>query len=163
MPMFTPERAILNLRRTPVILNGVLIGVDQALAQTATDGADGWSVLEVVCHLNDFEAIFLERIRMMIESDNPQFPAYDQVALADERRYADQDFVAVLTNLMSRRRSTIDYVSALDAEQWARPGIHAAHGAVTVMDTVVNMPLHDVIHIEQILKALGKATPFSEL
>ena len=39
------------------------------------DGADGWSVLEILCHLRDYQAIFAERIRRILEEELPTFTA----------------------------------------------------------------------------------------
>lgn len=163
MPLFTAQAALRDFLKTPVILNAVLSGVDQQRAQTATDGADGWSVLEVVCHLNDYEQIFLDRAKQIINEDRPDFPPYSQNELAAANRYSEQALTEVLASYYSRRRSFIDFLHGLPDEQWARSGVHASYGEMTLVELVVKTTLHDVNHIEQIVKALGTSPQLSAL
>ena len=160
MPIFTPEKALRDLPKTPNILGVILRGVDQQRAQTARDGADGWSVLEVVCHLNDFEQIFLERSRLIVETDTPRYPSVDQEALVQSNHYAEQNIVQAFGSYISRRRTHLAYLRGLTPDQWERRGIHPAAGEVTLIEHVTNTTLHDVNHIEQIVRALGLAQPF---
>ncbi|MFN8447054.1 MAG: DinB family protein [Anaerolineae bacterium] len=159
MPMFTPEKALRDFPKTPVILSAILQSVDQRRAQEARDGADGWNVLEVVCHLNDFEQIFFDRARRIVETDLPRLESVDQNALVRDNRYAEQSLAEALASYLSRRRAFIAFLRGLSAEQWQRKGIHYASGEVTLVDFVTNTTLHDVNHIGQILNALGSA-PF---
>ena len=53
MSILTPAGLLRSMSRTPVILEGLLNGVDQGRATAATDGPDGWSVVEIVCHLRE--------------------------------------------------------------------------------------------------------------
>ena len=49
-----------------------------------------WSVLEYGCHVRDVHRIFRQRVRLMLDEDEPRFPNWDQdeTALADD--YASQ-------------------------------------------------------------------------
>ena len=70
------------------------------------DGADGWSVLEIICHLRDYQAIFAERIRRILEEEDPTFRLYDEqarLALVIENDYANQDLRQVLDDYRSTR------------------------------------------------------------
>ena len=49
------------LRKTPVILRGLVAGLDDAAAK-ARAGDDGWAVVEVVGHLVDAERRAIDRI-----------------------------------------------------------------------------------------------------
>src|SRR5450432_1503639 len=124
MPMFTPEKAVGNLSKTPVILNAILHGVDQARAQQATDGPDGWSVLEVMCHLNDMEQIYFDRARLAVETDLPKYPDFDQNASVIANHYAEQNFADVWASTLSKRRAFLAFLRGLTPDQWGRRGIH---------------------------------------
>jgi hypothetical protein len=157
MTMMQPEKFLRSMRKTPVILAAVLRGVTQEHAQASTDGADGWSVVEVMCHLRDYEELFFRRARMMLDSDNPTLPGYDQGALALERDYAHQELAEAFGAYLQTRQSFIHLLAGLNTDQWTRVGIHPETGDINLLELAMNVGLHDVNHIEQIVRALGLA------
>lgn len=155
MPALNPTRTINLLRKNPTTLSVILRGVDQAQAQSARDGADGWSVLEIVCHLNDYEEIFMARNQAIIAEDMPTLMTYDPPTLARERNYQGQDFKAVFASWIARRKAHLEFLSALTPEQLERTGVHPAWGQPSVHEAIIVTSQHDGDHIEQIIRALG--------
>lgn len=155
MTFVTPDRFITNARRTPVILHGLLNGVSQEQAMAATDGPDGWSVVEVVCHLRDFEGFFRHRVELMLREDNPELPAYDHEALAIERDYQHQSLRDALAVLLEERRGFLALFESLRPEQYARCGVHPENGPISVLDALVQLTNHDITHLDQITRCLG--------
>jgi hypothetical protein len=153
--MLSTEKALRSLRKTPAILDFVLRDVDQSRAQTARDGKDGWNVLEVVCHLNDLETIYTERARLILAQDNPHFAPVDQVGLVAANRYAEQHFRQMLARFHEKRGQFLALLEGLTPEQWERHGVHPETGDTTLRELAVNTALHDLNHIEQIVKALA--------
>src|SRR5690606_41344616 len=102
-------------------------------ATTATDGANGWSVLEVVCHLNDMEAISLTRAQQIVETTVPMFPPVDHEALVTENEYAQQDFATIVAVYAARRDDFVNYLRGLSPEQWQRTGVHPTWGEITLL------------------------------
>lgn len=150
-------RYLAHMIRTPTILHGLLAGVSQERAQAATDGPDGWSVVQIVCHLRDFEGFFRGRVELMLNQDNPVLPAYDHEALAIERDYQNQDLRAALATLLEERRAYHSLFSSLRPEQWERVGQHPEAGPMSVLDAAIQVASHDVDHIEQIARCLDLA------
>jgi len=157
MPILTPDRSLMYMRKTPVILEAILRDVSQEQAQQATDGPSGWSVVEVMCHLRDWEDIFIERTRMILESDNPQLPNYDQEEMARTRHYATQNLRAAFDAYTARREEFLKLLTGLTEEQWQRRGTHPRMGDHNMIELAANTALHDLNHIEQIVRALGLA------
>src|SRR5215213_8812917 len=155
MPVFTPERVIQTLRRTPVVLGGLIEGLSQQQAQTATDGPDGWSVVEIVCHLRDWEDITYKRTRQILDEDYPQFSGLDAAAMARERDYQHQDLRQTFDALVAKRRELVTLVSGLTDEPWQRRALHPVWGDISTLDSSLNVIFHDLNHIEQVVKALG--------
>jgi len=56
---------------TPETLTLLLAGVSQEQAKAARGGDEGWSVIEVLCHLRDAEEIGLQRDIQMRDRENP--------------------------------------------------------------------------------------------
>jgi hypothetical protein len=155
MTIVTKTRALRRMQQTPVILNGLLRNVSQETALACTDGPNGWSVLEVMCHLYDFEEIYTGRVRRALAEDTPAFDPIDQNALVQTNRYREQNLRDRFNGYLERRRAFLDLLTSLTDEQWRRTGIHSSFGELTITEIALNTPLHDVDHIEQITRALG--------
>ncbi|HVU10851.1 MAG TPA: DinB family protein [Phototrophicaceae bacterium] len=155
MPIFTPDKALRDLPKTPVILSIILKDVTQQQAQTARDGADGWTVLEVMCHLNDYEQVFVERTHQIVESDYPHIENIDHLAWVSDHRYAEQQLADVFARYLSTRRAHLAFLRGLTPDQWQRKALSMLWGEITLVEHVTNITFHDVNHTEQIIKALG--------
>lgn len=155
MPALNPTRTMNLMRKNTTTLSVILRGVDQAQAQASRDGAEGWSVLEIVCHLNDYEEIFMARNQAIVAEAMPTLATYDPPTLATERNYQGQDFKDVLSSWIARRKAHLEFLSALTPEQWERRGVHPTWGQPTINELIVVTSQHDGDHIEQIIRALG--------
>jgi hypothetical protein len=155
MPLLNPERTLRALRKTPVLINALIRDLDPARAQNLTDGPDGWNTVEIVCHLNDFETIFGDRIRRALAEDNPHFAKVDHEALVIEHRYREQDLQQVFAQYLEKRRALVDLLQGLTPEGWSRRSVHPDMGDCTVLEQAINIALHDVTHIEQMTRTLG--------
>jgi hypothetical protein len=153
--LLSPAKALRTLRKTPVILENLLRGVTQEQAVTLRDGPDGWSVLFVACHLRDFERIYRERIDAMLAEDHPTFAITSNDQLAEQNRYADQDLRAVLADMAQQRAGLLARLADLDDTAWERTGTHPQQGPARVLDVAINIGLHDVDHIEQMIGCLA--------
>ena len=146
-----------GLEKSGQILDLVLSGVTQEEAQTIRDGAEGWSVLEIMCHLRDYQDIFATRIRRMLEEDNPMFELYDEaarMAMVVENDYAKQNLRSVVADFRSTRRELINRLSSLRDDQWNRVGSFAEDDEVDIAMPVAHTMLHDGDHTEQIARIL---------
>ena len=157
MPILNPFKALRTLRKTPLLLQHALQGVGQQSAIARTDGPDGWSILFIVCHLRDYEAAFSKRVADMLAFDCPALAPWDQLALAEAHRYGEQQFDAVLANLQRMRRATLVVLEDLNEAQWRRAGVNPEQGEGTVLDVAISAGLHDIDHIEQILRCTARA------
>ena len=154
MTMLTPGRFIKALKRTPVLLDSLLCGVTQERASAARDGADGWNVIEIVCHLRDFEAIFFERAQRLVAEDRPVLPPYDHEALARERDYAAQSLDEAFAGFIANREAFIAWLKARSEADWTRTGIHPEQGEYSVLEQALQAACHDIDHLEQIARCL---------
>lgn len=158
MTMVTPKRFVRSMGQTPVLLDAILGGVDQPRAMAATDPGDGdrgWSVVEVVCHLRDFDGFFRGRVESMLAEENPRLPAYDHVALARDRDYAHQDLRTAFAAWVAERRRFLTLLEGLTPAQWSRTRVHPEAGSMTILDAAVRAAHHDILHSEQIVRCLG--------
>jgi hypothetical protein len=147
-------KALRTLRKTAALLAMTLADVRQEQAETLRDGADGWSVLLICCHLRDYEIAWYERVEQMLAEENPSFRTFDHNALVTQNAYASQNLRAVLADLGTRRAALIARLAALDDTQWQRSGSHPEQGPGNILDIAINAGLHDLDHLEQITRCL---------
>lgn len=145
------------MRHTLATLEFILADVSQQMATSRrdpNDGDKGWTVLEVVCHLRDFDRIFRSRARRILTEHEPRFERCDHERMVVEFRYNDQDLRTALAELRASRIETADFFEALRGEQWQRSGVHPERGRFTMDDALMQVGLHDMLHIEQITRIL---------
>jgi hypothetical protein len=146
------------LRATPETLQGLLQEVTLQRAREARGGDEGWSVIEVVCHLRDTEAFALQRMQTIRDEAQPLIEGFDQEAWARERDYAGAELAEALAEFGDWRTKHAAALAALLAEQWERTGQHAKLGTVSISNHTLHLVWHDAIHLAQIARQLGKGT-----
>jgi hypothetical protein len=104
-----------------------------------------WSPLEYACHVRDVHRIFAERLRLMLEQDDPQFANWDQDATAIEDRYADQDPATVAVELVAAAADIAAIYAGVEGDEWQRPG-RRSNGSVFTVETLGVYHLHDIEH-----------------
>ena len=149
------QRHLWQARVTCEILGHILQNVSAAQAREWRDGPEGWSIVEIVCHLRDFDEIFYRRARMMLEQDYPKLPAYDHEAMAIERAYQRQAAATAYDELKASRRRFVDFFKSLTDEAWRRGGIHPERGDFAMTDALMQVVLHDIDHLEQITRVMA--------
>lgn len=105
---------------------------------------DQWSALEYGCHVRDVFALFNERLRLMLESDNPQFQNWDQDVTAVEQRYDLQDPTTVTEELIAAGHALADRWDSV-GDDWQRTG-NRSDGSSFTVETFGRYFLHDVVH-----------------
>ena len=149
---------ISNLRKSYQILGMVLDGITQEQAETIRDGDDGWTILEIMCHLRDYQEIFMGRAEQMLKEDNPAITPFDadaREAMIIEREYAKQNLLAVFNDYVATRHHFIALVESLDDADLDRIGTHPMTGTIAVATPIFHTTLHDADHTEQIARILG--------
>ena len=153
--MYDLHRELIEtLAATPETLTGLLRGINEAQARSAKGGDEGWSVIEVLCHLRDADQIGLYRMQAMRDQDNPLIVGWDQDALARERNYAEADLAPALADFIRFRSAYVAALKALTPEQWERPGHNTAIGDLTIVAHAIHRTYHDSIHCAQIARQL---------
>ena len=104
-----------------------------------------WSPLEYACHVRDVHTIFDERVVLMIDSDDPAFPNWDQDTTAIDSAYADQDPIEVAEGLRNAAAQVSGRYGAIKGDTWRRTG-RRSDGAVFTVASLARYHLHDVEH-----------------
>jgi len=155
MAMFTADKALRAMEKTPLILKYILHDLSNESAQQLAPTAKGWNALEVMCLLVDLEDIFFTRAKRMISENKPEFPTTNPDELAIQHDYAHQDIYDMYERFVERRKEFVAYLTPLQEEEWSRRGVHPSSGVITVLELATNVGLHDLNHIAQMTEALG--------
>lgn len=156
--MYDSARDLIDsMSSAPDALEGLLVGVDDDLAGRARGGDEGWSVVQVLCHLRDAEGRAVERLRAMRDEDEPLLVAYDQDAWAVERDYAGDDLRRAAAAFAHHRADHVAELRALPAAAWERAGRHEEQGRITVRNHTTHIATHDLQHLAQVARALRDA------
>lgn len=146
----------LQLRKALQTVNSVLTTSTDADATTYRDGGQGWTALEVLCHLRDYDDVLLERARSTVEQDMPDITSPNVEALATERRYNSQPLRLAYEQWAERREMLLAYLEGLDEGAWAREANHPRQGPMSLQDQLAFIAYHDLNHIEQMTRILAE-------
>ena len=148
--MSVSPRLIERLRTFPAF-------VEQTLARTsAADAArppeaGGFSLVEHVCHLRDYDdAGCVGRIGRILTERDPALPDFDGATIARERHYRRQDLTSAVAAFGRNRARTVVVASALSSAELARPARLGTRDAVTVGDLLEIVADHDEEHRREI-------------
>jgi hypothetical protein len=106
---------------------------------------DRWSDLEYACHVRDVFRLYDERLRLMLDGDDPTFPNWDQDATAVADRYLEQDPATVAAELGEAGGALAHSFAGVTGEEWQRTG-RRSDGARFTVATFARYFVHDPVH-----------------
>jgi hypothetical protein len=126
-----------------LLVGEVLIGDDTSLR--IRPAPDRWSTLEYGAHVRDVFELFLCRLSLMLDTDDPLFPNWDQDETAIASQYHLQNPSQVGEELRVAADELADAFDAIDAEVWQRPG-RRSDGASFTVESFARYLIHDPVH-----------------
>ena len=119
---------------------------------------DKWSVSEVLAHVAEAEIGAYWRYRQMIEHNGLSLSGYDQDLWYKLGDYGSRDAKESLHMFRLLREGNLRMFDGLTPEQWQRGGVHVERGPMTVADLAKQIAGHDINHLAQVQKLVGKAS-----
>jgi len=107
--------------------------------------AQVWSPLEYACHVRDVLRLYDERLRLMLEQDDPMLANWDQDETAARDAYGEQDPAAVVAQLQEAGQALVARPDGVHGADWDRPG-RRSDGARFTVASFSQYVLHDVEH-----------------
>ena len=129
---------------------------------TSRPGPGKWSILEVVVHIADSDAISIDRMKRILIEDNPPLLYADETAYVDRLFTHEQDLEDALVLLEVGRRQWARVLRRLPEAAFARAGQHNRRGRVTLGEMVQDYIEHIDDHLKYIVgkrEKLGKPLP----
>jgi uncharacterized damage-inducible protein DinB len=134
-------------RQQTVWLQGLEGALDSLAAVVAGDDESTREAMEpVVAHLVSTESRFFRQTRRMVEEEHPDL---DFAPVGEVEVLSLDEAVAAFEAI---RVEHLDYLTALEPEDWSRGGIVTGLGEVTILSTVQYMIAHDAKHLAQVAR-----------
>jgi DinB superfamily len=149
--------AIAMLQRTPIVIDALLRGLPDNWV-TADEGAGTWTPFDVVGHLIHGERTgWMPRARMILDhGESRAFDGFNRSAQFDESK--GKTLTDLLDEFATERRRNLNQLAAMqltDADL-DRRGRHPELGVVTLRQLLATWVAHDLDHIVQIARVLGR-------
>ena len=109
-----------------------------------------WSVLEVVCHLSDFELVYADRLKRVIAEDRPTLFGGDPDLFAARLAYQVRDLQEELQVIASVRRQVTRFLRTLEPGEFGRIGVHSSDGPLTMQTLLKRITGHIPHHADLI-------------
>ena len=141
----------------PALLRQAVRGMsrEQILARPV---AGKWSTQECVCHIADFEPVYVDRMTRVIAQEKPTYFGGDPDLYAAKLAYAARDVEEELNLIEACRKHMLRILCSLPESAFQRKGNHSEAGEQTLEKLLTNVTKHIPHHIDFIRekrKALG--------
>jgi uncharacterized damage-inducible protein DinB len=114
---------------------------------TARPGPGAWSILEVVVHLTDSDAISIDRMKRILTEDDPPLLYADETAYVDKLHTHAQDLEDALVLMEVGRRQWARVLRLLPDAAFSRTGRHNKRGTVSLGEMVASYVAHIDDHL----------------
>ncbi len=152
----TPERAGLidALAALPAQLEALVAGLgpDELITPYL---AGEWSVAQNVHHLVDSHMNSYIRCKLIMTEERPPLKPYDQDAWAALPDGAEADIAVSLAMLHGLHTRWARFWRNLPEEAWAREGLHAEYGPMSLASILRSYVAHGEGHLDQIQRTLA--------
>lgn len=120
--------------------------------------AGKWTTHECICHIADFEPVYVDRMTRVIAQEQPTYFGGDPDLYAAKLAYSARDMEEELNLIEACRKHLVRILRTLDEADFQRKGNHSEAGEQTLEKLLSNVTKHIPHHIEFIRekrKALG--------
>jgi DinB superfamily len=150
-----------KLSRTPALIAEVVAGVPELLVRVRSGP---FALVEHVRHLGDLEREgFGERIRKLMQEEDPFLPDFDGERTARERAYLQADLSLALAAFAAAREETLRLLRSVPDAAWSRSGRQEGVGRVVLGDLPRRILDHDRAHLNEIADLLTDLVPAHRL
>ena len=154
---FQLEEAKEILRQTPATLDALLRPLSQTWIER-NEGPGTWSPFDVVGHLiHGEETDWIPRARIIInDGESRPFEPFDRVAMFEKSK--GKSLVELLDTFSRLRSSNLRQLEEMNVtpEMLEKRGTHPELGTVTLGQLLAAWVVHDLGHIAQIVRVMGR-------
>lgn len=155
--LFKPAFASLlnQLGEMPVFLERTVASLPRELLQKSP-AEDQFPLIEHLWHLRDCDPdLYALRIRKVLREDRPRLEPVDVGAWYGDRRYREKSGAQAIAEFAQLRADLVADLQPLEERDFARTGIRADGGDITLLGLIEQLLEHDRDHRWRIASILG--------
>jgi len=107
-----------------------------------------WSTKQVICHIADFEPVYVDRMKRVIAEHEPTLLSGDPDLFAARLAYDQRDVAVELDFIEAARRHMEPILRSLRPEDFLRKGNHSEAGPITLEKLLTNITNHIPHHVK---------------
>ena len=107
-----------------------------------------WSVLQIVCHLADFELVYADRIKRVIAEEEPTLFGGDPDVFAARLAYTQRNPDEELDVIKAVRREVARILKTLAVKDFERIGRHSTDGPLSLKQLLERIAGHIPHHVQ---------------
>jgi uncharacterized damage-inducible protein DinB len=143
------------LRRAPGIIVPLVREVPEDLLKRQPRPGK-WSAHEHACHLAEVQAMFFERLELMLGHEHPTIRPYLPEREHDADALLRLDLDQALERLVADRARLVARLEELSEADWARTADHGEYSHYSVFILFRHAAMHDMLHAYRIEELLLK-------
>jgi hypothetical protein len=150
---------ILNgLEMTPIVATTLLkdFGTGAAIWDIRL-APERFTLRESLAHLADWDGVWTDRVRRILELEDPIFPDIDEGQIAIDRHYESSDPQESLRRFQADRANLVALLRAQPEEAWARMGTRGGFTPMTLEEFLGLILGHDSYHLRQVAETVNLA------
>ena len=107
-----------------------------------------WSTKQVICHIADFEPVYVDRMKRVIAEHEPTLLSGDPDLFAARLAYDQRDVAVELDFIEAARKHMEPILRSLRPEDFLRQGNHSEAGPITLEKLLTNITNHIPHHVK---------------
>jgi len=111
-----------------------------------------WSVFEHIVHLQTYQHAFIERVRTLLEGDNPSFDRYSAESDPLFLDNCQRSFREIMQDYLEMRKEIVAGILTLPESDYAKTAVHPLYGKQTLPQWLNFFLLHESHHLFTIFK-----------
>jgi hypothetical protein len=140
-----------EVRYSTEMIRALLAGVEPEAARLKPS-AEGWSILEVVCHLCDEEREdFREHLDFILHRQDEKWHAIDSGAWVTERNYNQQNLAEMREKFFLEREKSLAWLKGLQNPDWEKT-YTTPYRTISAGEMFACWVAHDNLHIRQLVE-----------
>jgi len=145
---YDPLEVMDHLEATPKQFEHMIAGMSEQTANRKI-ASGGWSAAEVITHIKDADGVLNQRVKLLLDQDNPSLEFQAVFEWAESRQEA-LSISDALEAYKKSRKETLQRLTDLPFANWWRRGQHQEFGEVTLLQQASYFAAHELTHVRQL-------------
>lgn len=111
-----------------------------------------WSIYENIVHLQTYQHVFIERVKKILEEDNPTFPRYTAEADPMFHENCARSSREIMQDMLTTRKEMTAGIFSLQDADIEKTAVHPAFGKMHLVQWLNFFLLHEAHHLFTIFK-----------